>query len=269
MFAVVLLLAAMSAPAARADDDGYACLIEPFREIKLATPSNGVLEHVLVDRGDTVTAGMLVATLTSAVEEAELASARIKAHDDSSLKSRLAKLQLAQAHLARLRTLTGEAKYVSEANLDQAESDELQSRADVQQAQTELKLAAVDVQHAEARLDQRRIVSPVNGVVTKRSLSEGEYGYEQQSVLTIAQLDPLDVEMFLPVSAYGSLHEGDTMTITPQNPIGGDYTGQVTTIDRNFDSRSGTFGVRVSLPNRNLSLPAGIRCMARKAPLVR
>ena len=57
---------------------------------------------------------------------------------------------------------------------------------------------------------------------------------------------------------------GDDMTIDPQPPIGGHYIGKVSTIDRAFDSKSGTFGVRLSLPNPDRKLPSGIRCTASK-----
>ena len=153
---------------------------------------------------------------------------------------------------------------VSQAQLEQAEAEALQARADVLQAQIERQLAAVEVEHAEAKLAQRRIVSPFNGVVSKRDLSEGEFGYEQQPVLSLVQLDPLSVELFLPVSEYGSLHEGDDMNIDPQAPIGGHYVGKVSVIDQAFDSKSGTFGVRISLPNPDRVLPSGIRCTAWK-----
>jgi RND family efflux transporter MFP subunit len=259
--AMWLVLGAVLPAAARADEvQVWPCLIEPSREIKLATPSAGVIAKVLVDRGDQVTAGQLVAELTSALEAADLATARLKAADDSRLKARLARRKLTQERWDRLKRLTGEAKFVSQANLDQAEADALDARAEVEQVRNELKLAAIAVEQAEAKLAQRRLVSPVDGVVTKRDLSPGEYGYEQQPAMTIAELDPLNVELFLPVSAYGVLRLGERMEVRPQAPIGGSYAGTVAVIDRDFDSRSGTFGVRVRLPNPGYRLPAGIRC---------
>lgn len=260
------LTAVALADAAQADEaQVWPCLIEPSREIKLATPSAGVIAKMLVDRGDRVKAGQLVGELTSALEAADLATARLKAADDSKLKAKLARRKLTQERWDRLKRLTGEAKFVSQANLDQAEADALDARAEVEQAQNELKLAAIAVEQAEARLAQRRLISPVDGVVTKRNLSPGEYGYEQQPAMTIAELDPLNVELFLPVSAYGALKLGERMEVRPQAPIGGRYTGTVAVIDRDFDSRSGTFGVRVRLPNPGYRLPAGIRCTVTPA----
>ena len=49
-------------------------------------------------------------------------------------------------------------------------------------------------------------------------------------------------------------------TITMADPVGGRFTGRVTIVDRVFDSSSGTFGVRIELPNPDHSLPAGHRC---------
>lgn len=257
-------LLALAAPCA-AQAAEQPCLIEPSREIKLATPSAGVLARVLVDRGDRVKAGQLVAELTSALERADLATARLKAADDSRLKSKQARQKLTWERWQRLKRLTGEAKFMSQSNLDQAEAEALEAQAELEQAGTELKLAAIAVEQAEAKLAQRRIESPIDGVVTKRDLSPGEYGYEQQPVMTIARLDPLNVEMFLPVSAYGTLHLGERMEVRPQAPIGGSYIGTVSVIDSAFDSRSGTFGVRLALPNPGNKLPAGIRCTAAPA----
>ena len=42
--------------------------------------------------------------------------------------------------------------------------------------------------------------------------------------------------------------------------LGGAYEAQVKVIDSVFDTASGTFGVRLELPNATAKLPAGIRC---------
>ena len=49
----------------------------------------------------------------------------------------------------------------------------------------------------------------------------------------------------------------------PERPIGGSYSAVVKVVDRVIDAASGTFGVRLELPNRERKIPAGVRCRVR------
>jgi hypothetical protein len=49
----------------------------------------------------------------------------------------------------------------------------------------------------------------------------------------------------------------------PEAPVGGSYTARVAVVDQMFDAASGTFGVRLTLPNPNRLIPAGLKCKAR------
>jgi len=55
--------------------------------------------------------------------------------------------------------------------------------------------------------------------------------------------------------------------VLPEVPPGSRHVATVKVIDRLLDAASGTFGVRLELPNRQHKLPAGIRCIARFAGL--
>ena len=46
----------------------------------------------------------------------------------------------------------------------------------------------------------------------------------------------------------------------PEAPIGGQYTAEVKIVDRVIDAASGTFGVRLELPNPGYRLQAGLKC---------
>jgi RND family efflux transporter MFP subunit len=236
------------------------CLIEPHQQIKLATPVPGVLQDVLVERGDHVRKGQLLARLESAVEEADVASAEIRARDDSSLREKMARMDFTESKRSRLDRLHASSQYVSPTALEEAAADAKQAQAEVQSAATALRLAQVDLQHARGKLGQRTILSPIDGVVTERPLGPGEYAFDQGHVLTVAEIDPLNIEAFLPISLYGSIKIGEVGEIRPEAPVGGLYRASVVVIDTVLDSRSSTFGVRLRLPNPDSQLPAGIRC---------
>ena len=126
----------------------------------------------------------------------------------------------------------------------------------------EVRLNEFQVKNTEERLAMRTVVSPLNGVVTKRFVSPGEY-IGVDPLLTIARIDTLHVEVIVPVERFGSIAPGMTAEVRPESPVGGAYTARVTIVDKVIDAASGTFGVRLELPNPSLRLPAGLKCRVR------
>ena len=127
-------------------------------------------------------------------------------------------------------------------------------------------LARLELARSEAILDLRTIKSPLRGVVTERNLTGGEYVSQDNHILTIAALDPLYVEAFLPVRLYPQVKVGQTAAVETEAPISGRYEAKVSVVDQVFDAASGTFGVRLELPNPDEALPAGLRCQVSFEP---
>ena len=117
-----------------------------------------------------------------------------------------------------------------------------------------------ELARAQAALGQRTLHSPIDGIVSARVLTAGEYVGSGDHVLEIVQLDPLRIEAFVPVSYYSGLTVGDRAVVRPVPPLTGVYDAVITTIDRVFDAASGTFVVIMELPNPDGTLPAGHRC---------
>ena len=121
------------------------------------------------------------------------------------------------------------------------------------------RLADLELRKSTAELARRTIKSPIPGVVTERSLSTGEFA-KQDPILKIAQLDPLRVEAFAPVAILGMIKVGDEAQVIPQAPVNGSYAAKVTVVDKVIDAASGTYGIRLELPNPEFQLPAGLKC---------
>ena len=73
-------------------------------------------------------------------------------------------------------------------------------------------------------------------------------------------MDPLNVEVFVPIAVYPEIKLGMLAEVRPEAPVGGSHLAVVAIVDRVFDAASGTFGVRLELPNPTLKLPAGLKC---------
>ena len=136
------------------------------------------------------------------------------------------------------------------------------AQGSVQHAQAELtnrRLADLELQRTTAEVALRTIKSPVNGVVVELFMHPGEFP-KQEKILKIARIDPLRVEAYAPVAMLGKIAVGMTAQVKPESPLTGEYTAKVVVVDRVVDAASGTFGVRMELPNPLLKLPAGLKC---------
>lgn len=135
----------------------------------------------------------------------------------------------------------------------------------VAHAQAELsnrRLADLELNRTTAEVSLRTLRSPINGVVVERYMHPGEFP-KQERVLKLAQIDPLRVEVYAPVALLGRIAVGMTGLVKPEEPMKGEFQGKVTVVDKVVDAASGTFGVRMELPNPEMKLPAGLKCTVR------
>jgi hypothetical protein len=95
--------------------------------------------------------------------------------------------------------------------------------------------------------------------VIDRYLNPGE-SVEQRPIVKIAQVNPLRVEVVAPVSLLGKIKRGQLAMVTPESPVGGSYEAEVKIVDPILDAASGTFRIRLELPNEDYSLTSGLRC---------
>ena len=94
-------------------------------------------------------------------------------------------------------------------------------------------------------------------------MSPGEFVYSQTPLLTVAEMNPLNVEVYIPIDLYGKVIKGSPATILPESPIGGSYAARVVVVDQVFDAASGTYGARLELANPQYAIPAGLRCRVK------
>jgi len=125
--------------------------------------------------------------------------------------------------------------------------------------ETDALLARLEMREAQEVLKLRTIRSPIAGIVADVRVDPGERVGEGE-MLRIAQVDPLQVEVVVPVSLYGSVQVGGLGIVLPEPPFDEDREARVTVVDRVIDAASGTFGVRLELPNPERKIPAGLKC---------
>ena len=254
-----LLALGSCVPMATAQSADVTCLIEPQELVALSTSVEGIVEEVAVERGDPVEAGDLVAQLQADVERASVALAEARAGNEFAVRAMEAQLDFLEAQQARNDQLRRR-QAISNVAYEEAVLETETARQNLNEARLNREIALLELRQAEALLRQKTVRSPIDGVVVERLLSAGEYRNEQSHIVTIAQLDPLRVEVFAPIELYGTVELGDTAVVRPEEPVGGEHEAEIVVVDRVFDVATATFGIRLDLPNPDLAIPAGLRC---------
>ena len=234
------------------------CLIEPGRVTELGSSVVGVVERMKVERGSLVKAGQPLIHLRADVERANADVAQARARVDADVLAAQAGLDMAQAKKLRAESLVSQG-FVSDQAAEQARGELEMARQKLSQVQSQQRIWSKEQQVANAQLAQRTLRSPYDGVIAERYVNAGER-VEDRPLLRVAEIDPLRVELLVPSAQYGQLVIGDRVSIQPELPGAEAVTATVSHVDRVLDAASNSFRVRLSLPNPDFKLPAGLRC---------
>jgi RND family efflux transporter MFP subunit len=200
--------------------------------------------------------------LDADVEEAALAAAKYKSVMEGPVLSAKTRLEYSRDKLKRREELVQQ-HFVSAQDRDDTASEMRLAEAELVDAKDNRELAALEYKRLQAQVAERRLYSPFSGVVTELMQHPGELaqtGEGARAILKLAQTNPLRVEVILPVSMYGALRVGNRAQVQVEPPLTGRYTARVSIVDKVVDSASGTFGVRLDLPNPRGDIPAGVKC---------
>ena len=205
------------------------CILEPNKTVNISSPVEGVIIKQYVERGSKVKAQQVVMELHAEMERAALELAEVQA------------------------------KFGERTVLRNDEISTLISDQEKDEIITNAKISQLEMNEAQARLDMKTIKSPISGIVIDVKREEGEY-VSAEPVMTVVSIDPLYVEVIAPVSFFGKVKKGDKVKVMPEQPIGGEYTARVKTVDSVVDAGSGTFRIRLKLSNPRGKLPSGLKC---------
>ena len=204
-----------------------------WREVQVGTEATGQrIEQVLVDIGQRVKKGPLLAQLAAASLNAELAASK------ASLLEAQASAQDAAATAARLKSLAG-SDAVSAQQVEQAQAADAAARARVAALQARVKAD-------ELRLSHTRVVAPVDGVVATKEAVEGALPQPGQTLFTLIRDGRLEWRAEVPGADLGRLAVGQKVRITPAG--GQALDGRVRLVAPTVDPANRMGRVLVDLP---------------------
>jgi membrane fusion protein (multidrug efflux system) len=219
---------------------------------------SGIIKAQLFDEGTLVEAGQPLYQLDDAVYRAELQSA------EAALKRAQATLAAARlrakrsAELARIDAISAQENENAAAALAEAE-------ADVASAQAAVQRRALDVGYAT-------ITSPIDGLIGTSTVTPGALvtANQPEPLARVQQLDPIYVDLSASVDeleafrretiASGVQGNAEAIPVTIVLPNGEHYPhpGAIRATDLNVDPTTGSFSLRVVVPNPEQAILAGM-----------
>jgi RND family efflux transporter MFP subunit len=224
---------------------------------------NGYVGKWLVDIGDHVKQGQILATIETPDLDAELAAAR-------------AQLKASQAQLAARKAETEFSKTTNERWRDSpkgvvSEQEKESKKADYESSEARQSAAEAQVALDRSKVDQyfamtefRLVRAPFDGTITERKIDVGNLvtagsGSTTTSLYRMAQSDPLRVFVDVPQSAAGELmNAGVPAEIRATGAVGGVFEGKIARSAESINAQARTMRVEVDMPNSTHALVPGM-----------
>lgn len=253
-----------------------------FDEVTVSAEAEGRVEQVLVDVGDRVSKGQLLARispvefeLTMEQQRAALAQARARlglSAEDGELRDvrQAAEVKKAAADLAdaeqrfkRAESLL-ESGVIARQSFDEAEARHKAAKATYDLAIQQVENLRASMQQTQAtlnlankRLKDTQIRAPFAGAVKERSVTAGQYLKIQTPVITIVNVDPLRVRLNVPEKMSPWVHVGRSVALSLEAFPGRTFTGRIARINPAVDEKTRTFEVEALVVNRSGELKPG------------
>lgn len=238
--------------------------VNPVVSVQVGSQVSGKITQLMADFNSVVTKGQVLATIDQRPFQARVSQAR------ASLKSGHGNLAKAKNMATqrkrerdRMATLRRQA-YVSQADLDLAETNYHDARAQVEVAQAQVDQAAAKLASAELDLGYTTIYSPVNGIVVSRNVDVGQTAaatFQTPTLFVIAQdLTQMQVNANVSESDIGGVAEGKPASFRVDAYPKQFFEGMVTQVRNAPISIQNvvTYDVVITVDNRELKLKPGM-----------
>ncbi|MBW4543583.1 MAG: efflux RND transporter periplasmic adaptor subunit [Symplocastrum torsivum CPER-KK1] len=224
---------------------------------------------ILVEEGQAVKAGQVMAVLDDSVLRAQLAGGQANvASNQAVVKQRQAALQQARATLAEAQSNLQ--RYQTLARNGAISRQELETRAttaatareavasaeaQIGSAEADVRSSVATVQQLQTQLGQTVVRAPASGVVAEKTAQIGDVSNGTQKLFSIIGNGALELEALVPATQLPQVRIGAPATITSDTDNRVRLSGQVREIAPLVNAESREATVSIDIPQTNLLRP--------------
>ena len=215
----------------------------PEDEVTVGTEEEGVVKKLLVDEGYPVKKGDLLLEIDDEKLRLEVEES------EASLKEAQSRLEHSQSTLKRMTSL------FEQGVIGQQEFDDAKNQASLNQAVVENIRARLS--RFKKALRDTRVVAPMDGVVSERMVSAGEYVKVGADLVKIVDSNPLKLTFTLPEKYAGEITAGQQVAVTTRVYRNETFGGEVYFINPKLDPDTRTIEVKAWVDNSAYKLRPG------------
>ena len=206
-----------------ADDLSYSSTVLPWAKNNIAPQTGGRIENLLVEVGNYVSAGQVVARM----DDVQLQQAELQMNNDKIEYERLKSLH--------------ESGGISQSDFD---SFEMAYKVHQSTYQNLLKNTVLR--------------SPITGVISARNYDKGDMYAMAMPIYTVEQIVPVKMLVAISESDYKRVHSNDKTSVSVDAFPGEVFNGIITNIYPTIDAATHTFNVEVKVNNSDRRLRPGM-----------
>ncbi len=255
LYCPAVFIASMALPAFANSEPGITAITNPSADRALSFIQPGLIAKVHFKEGDVVKAGQVLVQQDDAVERARLAQLEADAQNMTNIEAGKASLAQKRVDLKKLEKAAA-LNAATALEVEHAKLDVTIAEMSLQVAIFEHEQAKRKYDEAKLQIDHMSLKSPIDGTIEKIDVETGESANALESAIRVVQIDPLWIDVPVPLAKTTNLRNGNTARIEFPEPDKMSIDGTVVFIGAVADAASGTLRVRIEVPNKS-NRPAG------------
>lgn len=231
-------------------------IVLPSKQVVLNAPLPSILKEFSIQEGDRVEKDQPLAFMDDGLQQVAVKSAELQATSTTAIRNAELVLEDAQIQVERIL----EAQKSDAASEWEVRRTKLQAEtaaAQLEQAHEQQELARIQLKLEIERLERYAVLAPFTGRVLRTDAEPGASLTQQDQLLTLVAMHPLEAQFHLPSRDYGQLVVGQYYTLRTENERNITFNAKLKTIDPVIDPASQTFRVVFEIENADESLPSG------------
>ncbi|WP_010583042.1 efflux RND transporter periplasmic adaptor subunit [Schlesneria paludicola] len=235
--------------------------VQAMEETILYPRTNGYVTKWLVDIGDEVNEGQLLAEISTPEVFAQLQQSKAALSESkASVERAKATVNLTTITTNRLRGLVAK-NTVSQQELDDAEGNQAVAVANLRLAEATVEANTANMQHMQELQSFSEITAPFSGTITARNINTGQLvtsgNGTGQSLFQLTRTNPVRVFVNVPQIYAPGVTKGMKADIIVREIPGRIFPGTVTRTARAIDATTRTLLTEIQVPNDDRALLTG------------
>lgn len=235
-------------------------IAKSFEETKIYPRTTGYVKRWLVDIGDKVAEGQLLAEIDTPDLDAQLSQARAQlAQAKASVKQYEAQRNYSKSNASRNQNLADQ-KLISGSTLEQTQAQALTDEATLAAAESNVAAQEANVRRLGDLQSFSKVTAPFAGTITSRSIDRGALLTDTGAtpMYTLVATDPIRVFIDVPQSVAASMKVGTDAQVTVRELPNRKFAGKIARSAGSLDPDLHTMSTEIDVPNPDSALLPGM-----------